>query len=234
MRSFIALLGMLALAPTNMVIAASKVAAHDSHAWKDNLHQLRATSSKSLRGTKSTSSVSAFSGSPYTIENLIARVEANPGQFARFHGLHYTQILLRDIRLRAMSSQDCTTLNGLLANTAYHRYLKFRRSLDPSRFDHFHPILGPLLAEDMRLRSLMNCPNPPPNFPPNPPLNPPPPPPGGTTDNGNGNDNRPQTVGVLLSLPTAVPEPSGVLLLLIGAGSMIVARKFRRGAKVSA
>jgi hypothetical protein len=222
----VAFSALVALIPT--VAAAEVKHGAKDEAWKLSLHKSHATVRKVTRHpathTKS-AAAAAFTGSPYTIENLIARVELNPGQFARFHGLHYTQILLRDIQLRAGIGMDCTTFNGLVAPSAYHRFLKFRRSLDPARFDHFHPILGPILAEDDRLRTVAVCPSPP-SFPP-PSL--PPPSPGGITDNGNGNANRPRPVGIsTFGAPPTVPEPSGVALILIGFASVAAPKLVRR------
>jgi hypothetical protein len=231
MRSYVALFGSaaLTLAPTTLS-AASQVTVQDSTAWKESLRRVRTTSSKFSSPahspiTKADAASVTYSGSPYSIENLIARVEANPGRFAKYHGLHYTIILERDIRLRAMKDLECMTHNGLISNTAYHRYLKFRRSLDPERFDHFHPVLGPILAEDTRIRSLMHCASPPPEFPPGLP-----PPPGGISTGGGGN-NFPPPPGPVIT-PVSVPEPSGIVLLAIGSASLLVRRMGRRKARV--
>jgi len=50
-------------------------------------------------------------------------------------------------------------VNGLLPDTALVEYLRWRRSLDPARFDFYHPNVGPMLAEDARTRqTLLNPP----------------------------------------------------------------------------
>jgi hypothetical protein len=38
-------------------------------------------------------------------------------------------------------------VNGVLPDTPLVEYLTWRRSLDPTRFDHWHPNVGPLIAE---------------------------------------------------------------------------------------
>jgi hypothetical protein len=38
------------------------------------------------------------------------------------------------------------TDNGLIVETPFVEYLIWRRDLDPARFDHFHPIIGPILG----------------------------------------------------------------------------------------
>ena len=46
-----------------------------------------------------------------------------------------------------------TPADGLLAQTPRILALEKRRALDPARFDALHPKLGPILAEDQRLRA---------------------------------------------------------------------------------
>ena len=50
---------------------------------------------------------------------------------------------------------DLTPGDGLLPQTPRTLALEKRRGLDPARFDALHPKLGPLLAEDERLRAAM-------------------------------------------------------------------------------
>lgn len=95
-------------------------------AWKENLKESHAqaitranaahVASRHASGTVHEAAVStkSASGSPYTIENLIARVETNPKRFASYHSLHATVIIQRDIQLRAMIAQGlCPPLNGI-------------------------------------------------------------------------------------------------------------------------
>ncbi|HEV3122529.1 MAG TPA: hypothetical protein VGY53_11530, partial [Isosphaeraceae bacterium] len=39
-------------------------------------------------------------------------------------------------------------VNGLLPDTPLVEYLRWRRSLNPARFDFYHPNVGPMLAQD--------------------------------------------------------------------------------------
>jgi hypothetical protein len=43
-------------------------------------------------------------------------------------------------------------VNGLLPDNPLVEYLRWRRSLNPARFDHWHPRIGPMLATDVRVR----------------------------------------------------------------------------------
>jgi hypothetical protein len=126
----------------------------------------------------------------------------------------------------------CPPLNGILPLTPFYNYLRWRRSLNPARFDHFHPQLGLQLAEDQLLRSgALNpvCTN----MPVTPQL---PqillPPPSSTTTGGNGFP--PPPFPQLPPTPpgptgSSVPEPSALLLLIIGAGAIapVLARRRR-------
>jgi hypothetical protein len=50
--------------------------------------------------------------------------------------------------LTRLFAQPVVPSNGLLPTTPYDNYLRWRRSLDPPRFDHFHPRIGHLLGLD--------------------------------------------------------------------------------------
>ena len=151
-----------------------------------------------------------------SVNVLLARRLINPTRFDSFHPV-LGPLLAKDYQLRAVECMNCPPLNGILPLNAFFNALRLRRSLNPARFDHFHPTLGRLLAEDALLRNnlglCMMTPNmpeivlppgsgssnnggnpPPPSVPP-PPLPPPPPPPTGSS----------------------VPEPAGIILLLIGS-----------------
>ena len=39
------------------------------------------------------------------------------------------------------------TSNGQVVETPFVTYLQWRRDLDPTRFDHYHPVVGPELAQ---------------------------------------------------------------------------------------
>ncbi len=213
-------------------------------AWKQNLGTLRPYANARAASLNSATSAGRWSGSPYTIDSLLARRALNPMRFDRFHprlGL----LLARDLRLRAAASQGCLPMNGLLAPTAYHRYLQWRRALNPARFDHFHPILGPLLAEDNQLRNSPFCPQPgyvTPSPSPSPYVYRPPifghitPPPLGTgypyppSSPGGGGGGVPGGGGG----GNPVPEPSAWALLLLGGASASLVRWRRRRASHAA
>ena len=56
-------------------------------------------------------------------------------------------------RERLASAQAFIQLHGALPNTPFMNYLRWRRSLNAARFDHYHPLIGPLLGEDAGSRS---------------------------------------------------------------------------------
>src|SRR5262249_50627198 len=96
-----------------------------------------------------------------TLAYLLWRRSLNPARFDFYHpGLG--PLLAKEAGARAATSQiqTCPPLNGILPNTPFVNYLLWRRSLNPARFDFYHPRLGPLLALDQFLKSQMpmNCP----------------------------------------------------------------------------
>jgi hypothetical protein len=185
----------------------AKLEVFSPHLLHSNRAHLGLNSTASTQHARSTHG-RVYPVDPITIEGLLARRALDPARFDQFHH-KLGRILAKDARLRAGMGLDCSSFNGLLAPTAYHRYLKFRRSLNPRRFDHYHPVLGPLLAEDNRLRLVANCPEFPPQF-----LIPPiAPPPGSQNEHGHGNPPPPPPP------VTPVPEPAGLTLFLIGAAS---------------
>jgi hypothetical protein len=56
------------------------------------------------------------------------------------------------LNLRIPAGIHLTAVNGLLPDVPLVAYLHWRRSLDPTRFDFFHPRIGPLLERDLLLR----------------------------------------------------------------------------------
>jgi hypothetical protein len=66
---------------------------------------------------------------------------------------------------------------GLLPDNEFWRYLETRWAVDPSRFDHWHPRIGPWLTENNQLTQEPQTVTPPPASPPpivTPPASPPP------------------------------------------------------------
>ncbi len=125
---------------------------------------------------------------------------------------------------------------GLLPDTAVWRYLEERWSLDPGRFEHWHPRIGPWLADEYRLThepqsitppvptpsSLVKLVDPPgsidpPSFfiPPDPPPSIPP----------TGGDPDPPPVA---TASVSTPEPSSWVLLTTSCVAALVASRFRK------
>jgi len=215
--------------------------------WKQSLVALHPKATPARVQVRSTASVKAqqtFPGSPYTIEGLLARRALNPARFDFYHP-ELGKFLARDEQLRMACAMGIPALNGLIAPTAYHRYLEFRRSLNPARFDFYHPILGVILAEDERLR-MTPCPPMPTIRMPGPGRILPPPVGvvGGVTIPGrrppgvgggvNNHGGPPPPTGGPPPPPTvtqiAVPEPASVVLFCLGAAGLLgpaLARRFR-------
>ena len=118
-------------------------------------------------------------------------------------------------------------LNSVLPTTPYYNYLRWRFNLNPARFTHYHPNLGPAFAaEQQTINNQCPCPVPPPVT--GPVVIPPPLPQGpllppGTPSSRNGGTPTlpvPQAPGLPPSSPSVTgsttPEPSAVALLLIG------------------
>jgi hypothetical protein len=153
---------------------------------------------------------------------LLARHDLNPVRFDHYHP-HLGPILELDERLRASQSQVCGATMGILPNTAHNRYLEFRRSLNPARFDLYHPTIGALLVENDRLKSAMVCPTPAAL------------PPASGTGGGETAPGTPSagggTGGGPIGPVVSVPEPATITLLLVGsvaAGMPRLIRRFRK------
>ncbi len=130
-------------------------AAEARHAWKAHLHEAKLV--REEQRTAGPGPVPAHFGdlSPQArLAYLLARYDVDPVRFDHFHP-KLGPYLAMDERLRAAISQGCMGMGGLFANTPLTRYLHYRRDLNPKRFDHYHPALGALLAEDDRLRAIM-------------------------------------------------------------------------------
>jgi len=144
---------------------------------------------------------------------LHARRNLDPARFDRFHGALGRQLALDD-RLRLAQSQDCRPMNGLLPNSARTNYLQHRRSLNPTRFDVYHPTLGAILAEDDALKTGKGCVSP--EIIPPPVVVPPPGIPGvGPPTGGNPPGN-------------PVPEPGSLTLIVLGCVGALTPRLVRR------
>jgi hypothetical protein len=108
-------------------------------------------------------------------------------------------------------------VNGLLPQSPLVSYLEWRRSLDPTRFDHYHPRIGALIAQDLATVSTNALPAPPlPTVLP----------PVLVRDTGN---PPPVLVPAPQTVPT--PEPNTAIILACLLGTAATARRWRRRAR---
>jgi hypothetical protein len=121
---------------------------------------------------------------------------------------------------------------GLLPDNVFWRYLEARWELNPARFDHWHPRIGPWLAEDYRLQHESQTITPP-AFPPFtivPLTDPPPgasdPPPPFETPPPGGGDPPPPSIHIT---SVATPEPSSWILLATSVVASFLVSRFRKG-----
>lgn len=168
-----------------------------------------------------------------SMDGLIERRSLSPQRFDHFHP-QLGPILERAETLRTLEASGIQP-GSLLPDNPRFQALHARRDLHPTRFDHFHPLLGILLAEDRRLQdwTLTDFQNPldpiEPIIPPvvfePPPITPPPlgflgeeigipalPGGGGIWDSSN--PLPPPPTG---PAPIAVPEPTTLVLALLGS-----------------
>lgn len=106
--------------------------------------------------------------------------------------------------------------DGLLEETPLVQYLRWRRDLNPTRFDRYHPRVGPLIARDSVLRAGRLTPRPPTE-----PLVPTGP--GNPTQTTTRTTN-PRTQG---TLPPQIPEPSTLLVAMTLVGATALWRRAR-------
>lgn len=87
---------------------------------------------------------------------LHARRDLNPARFDRNH-TQLGSFLAADDRMRAAQAKDCRPMNGILPDNPHWRYLNFRRNLNPTRFDYYHPTLGALIVENQKIKTAQGC-----------------------------------------------------------------------------
>lgn len=208
-----------ALAPADARAATPTASRAATQAWKTSLRAARLNQAQAKKFSLATARASARAAGAqprYSFAQIVAMRNRNPRAFNRVYPVA-GKILTGELRVMAAAAQGITTLNGLLPDTPMIRYLKWRRSLNPERFDLNHPVLGPILEEDENIRNNTNptpqpgTTTPPPNNPGTPGSNPP-----GGTPPPDGDDDPPPTV----------PEPASVILMLFGFASLGLAQHF--------
>lgn len=143
------------------------------------------------------------------LDGLLDRYALDPERFTVFHP-EMAPVLGRILDARAGVVAGLPYTGGILPATPRIDYFLWRRGLNPQRFDRYHPLIGAVLGEDLRLRDLPSLP----------PIGvepgtviPPPGPSGGDV----GGVQVPDDEGN----PVSVPEPSA--LLLVGFGALGIA-----------
>ncbi len=240
---FGALLALLAMAGPGASLSYSKTPAIPG-SWK-SLYRAVHTKPPVVRTTSGHVQTSNYTGSKLSVATMDLMRIQNPQLFDKlFPALG--KLVVADTQIRLAMAQGVTPTNGLLPNTPLYNYLEYRRNLNPARFDYYHPVLGPILAENQQIQTQTNptplpgqiippppgqgdggngggggtpSPTPPGGVIPTPPDNPPPPPIGSIPTPP---DNPP---------PVAVPEPGSIVLILAGMGVLGLSRlrSIRRG-----
>ena len=80
--------------------------------------------------------------------------ESNPARFLHNHP-SLGRAIAQDIQLRISTELPGHAVNGLLPTTPYLNYVRWRHSLDPARFDHYHPGWGPAIERDAAIRATL-------------------------------------------------------------------------------
>lgn len=92
------------------------------------------------------------------LDKLALRRAINPSRFDQNHPV-IGALIKTELLLKGTSGASAATIalaeKSLLPDTKYYRYFEARRALDPGRFDKYHPLFGPLLAENQRVDNLL-------------------------------------------------------------------------------
>ena len=229
------LLALMAMAGPGASSSYSKTPAIPA-SWK-SLYRAIHTKPPVLHTTSGQVQTATYNGSSLSVAAMLMMRSQSPQLFDRlFPSLG--KVLVADNQIRIALAQGVTLTNGLLPNTALYNYLQYRRSLDPARFDYYHPVLGPILGENQQVQNQTNPTPLPGEFIP--------PPTGGQGDGGNGGgtpspvppggviptppDNPPPPPIYPIPTPpdvpppSAVPEPGSIVLILAGAGVLGLSR----------
>ena len=130
------------------------------------------------------------------LDKLAVRRAVNPTRFDHYHPVLGSLINVEQL-LKGPNGSSAATIalaeKLLLPDTKYYRYFETRRALDPTRFDTYHPLFGPLMAENQRVDNLLIAAQI---------LNPP--------------------------SPQAVPEPGMITLMMVGTGFLAAGGLRRR------
>ena len=164
----------------------------------------------------------------HPIRHQFARSDLSRERVALRHQIHASEAFLspaavhhRVTTARVWPGVYVTAIDGLLPRSALVTYLDARRALNPKRFDHYHPRLGPMVALDETIRASHPAPHRliTPHLDTRPATSPTVP----TTC-----DVTP-TVTELIKAQQVVPEPGAATIALALIASVALARRFRRG-----
>jgi hypothetical protein len=145
--------------------------------------------------------------SPIRTRHPLVRARAEPTAETYFARALRNQWRHVDVppTLRLLRAPD-----GLLPDTAFVRYLRWRRELHTARFDRWHPRVAAMMIRDAQLRGAAVLP---PSLPPSPP------------------PIQPRSEAPTLPSPppvdqeTTIPEPASLLMAIVLAGSVALARR---------
>lgn len=193
----------------------------DHHSWKQSVfaghpgyRDFKLPSNAFLHQFDRMEFAAGFTKPSLFLSYLEWRRGLDPPRFDHWHPI--VGPALAQARSHAMTTAgSCAPVHGLLPLNSYYNYLRWRRSLAPKRFDHYHPNIGPLLAKDAEIRAQTPyCPPPEAQtlagFP-----SPPPIANEGAPHDPGGSPN-PPPLGPPSPQNLPVPEPSSIVLLALG------------------
>jgi hypothetical protein len=154
------------------------------------------------------------------LANQTAAWALAPGRYTLNHPV-LGPLLAEEQLLKMGNTSNASTFNGLLPDNPFYNFYRWKRSLDPVRFDANHPHVGALLAQDQRVRNLIAA-----------------------SMVSATSTNQAQLLvapagaapalstsgggGIMALQIQSVPEPTSLALLLLGSGALLAPRLARR------
>ncbi len=105
-------------------------------------------------GTRASLAVAGLLPATEAMDRQRLNYASDPSRFLHNHP-SLGRAIAQDMQLRLTGELHIQAVNGMLPSTPYLNYVRWRHSLNPSRFDHYHPGWGPAIERDAAIRSSM-------------------------------------------------------------------------------